>query len=201
MLPSRLAFPLCLTLCALHLGCSGDDGAGATTTTDSGPADAAVADSASDSGAADSSGADSAGGGADVSTQDADTQDAGGGDAGQGDAAATAPTWATVHSTIVKPVCANGYCHGGGSGSLKLSGDAAADYTALTTGKAGSKDAAQCAAGSYVVPGKPAESLLWLKVDKQASHGCGKKMPSSTDGLDPAQSALIKGWIAAGAKQ
>ncbi len=108
--------------------------------------------------------------------------------------------WATVHAQIIKPTCAGGYCHGGGSGSLKLTGDAKADHAALTGGTAGSQDAASCGASAYVVPGKPDQSLLWLKVDAKASHGCGKKMPSGKDGLDAKLSGLIKDWITAGAK-
>ena len=134
---------------------------------------------------------------------DAGGQDVGTADAGAADAGASAPTWATVHAAIiVKNSCAGGYCHGGGSGSLKLTGDATKDHAALLGGAAGTKDKATCAKSTYVVPGKPGESLLWLKVDKKAAHGCGGKMPpGSTDaGLSEADSDLVKAWIAAGAK-
>ncbi len=112
----------------------------------------------------------------------------------------TGTAWAQLHAKVIKPTCAGGYCHGGGAGSMKLTGDAAADFTTLTTGKAGNKDAAKCAAQLYVVAGKPAQSLLWLKVDSTAVHGCGDHMPAKSGGLSAAQSELVKAWIAGGAK-
>ena len=81
---------------------------------------------------------------------------------------------------------------------MTLTGNADADYKALTTGKASE---ASCAAGAYVVAGDASKSLLWLKVDAKAVHGCGDKMPKSGTGLSDAQSKLVKDWIDGGAKQ
>ncbi|MCO4762391.1 MAG: hypothetical protein KC502_12850 [Myxococcales bacterium] len=110
-------------------------------------------------------------------------------------------TWANVHSKIIKPMCAGGYCHGGGSGSLKLTGDAKADFTMVRTKMAGNQEASKCTELTLVFPGKPEKSLLWLKTTKGQAHGCGKKMPKGSDGLSASDSNLIKDWITAGAKQ
>ena len=184
------------------VGCGSETGSGSannTTNLDGGVLDAGQADDATvDAGqGADSAAAD------DSATTDVGQADAGAADAGATDAGVAAPTWATVHAEIiVKKSCAGGYCHGGGAGSLKLTGDAAKDHAALLGGAAGSKNKAMCAKSAYVVPNKPEESLLWLKIDKSAAHGCGGKMPPSSGagGLSKADSDLLKTWIAAGAQ-
>ena len=61
----------------------------------------------------------------------------------------------------------------------------------------------KCTHKTYVVAGKPEESLLWLKIDANAVHGCGNKMPSGvgSTGVKADASKLVKDWIAAGAKR
>ena len=218
-LTDRRTLSLCVWcfLLMLGVGCGSETSGGSTNNTtnlDGGVLDAAQADDATvdagqgaDSAAADDSATTDIGqtdaGAADAGAADAGAADAGAADAGTTDADVAAPTWATVHAEIiVKNSCAGGYCHGGGAGSLKLTGDAAKDHAALLSGAAGSNNKAMCAKSAYVVPNKPEESLLWLKIDKSASHGCGGKMPPSSGagGLSKADSDLLKTWIAAGAQ-
>jgi hypothetical protein len=49
-----------------------------------------------------------------------------------------------------------------------------------------------------VVPGAPASSLLYLKL--QATVPCGDRMPQGGTPLTAAQLELVRSWIAAGAK-
>lgn len=189
------------TLTATLTACGTDTTPGAATTADVTPTDAANGgDSAAgaDSGSAvDSGAAVDSGTAQDTTSATADSSQ--GSDAG----ASAGPSWAEVHKKIiVDKGCSGGYCHGGSAGSLSLSGDAAKDHAALLAGSSKGKDAGTCASVQFVVPGKPAESLLWLKVDAHTTHGCGNKMPPSSqdDGLPQAESDLIKAWITAGAK-
>ncbi|MCO4762561.1 MAG: hypothetical protein KC502_13705 [Myxococcales bacterium] len=183
-----------LLLSLIVLGCGSETDTSATT-----PADAVAVDAASESDGG--------------TAQDGEAPDVAG-DAGSGSAdaggvvesdagAVNAPSWSEVHKKIIiDNSCNNGYCHGGSAGALSLSGDAKKDHAALLAGKSNDKGASKCSAAEFVVPGKPEQSLLWLKLDAGAVHGCGKKMPPSSNGkgLDPASSNLLKAWIAAGAK-
>ncbi len=189
-MPSIATYSLILAALAVTLAACGSETApiGSTTVDATGTDVSASADSAAvDSGAA----------GQDATA--ATTDSAQGSDAGT----AAEPTWAEVHKKIiVGKGCSGGYCHGGSAGSLSLSGDATKDHAALLAGSSKGTDAGTCASVQFVVPGKPAQSLLWLKVDANAAHGCGTKMPQSNEnaGLPQAESDLIKAWITAGAK-
>lgn len=178
---------------------AGDAAAGPDTAADTGASDSAaaadtgiapdtgvVADAASDTPAP-----------ADVpATPDvaADT----GADALPADVSATgAPTFGAIYTGIFKPNgCTNGYCHGGGSGGLKM-GDEATAYANLINIPA---KADGCSAKVRVSPGKHAESLLWQKVAPGVSV-CEGKMPDGSPGLDQPSADLIAAWIDAGAKK
>ena len=111
-------------------------------------------------------------------------------------------SWAEIHAKLIKPTCAGGDCHGGGAGAgtLKLTGDAKADYDTLLSGKHAPTELAACVTETFVVPGAAKASLLWLKVDAKAAQGCGTKMPPKSNGLSAELSGLIAAWIDAGAK-
>jgi hypothetical protein len=102
--------------------------------------------------------------------------------------------------------CASVYCHGarGQSGGLNIETVDVA-YAQLLDVPAGTQplDAAEGCKSSgqrRVVPGKPDESLLYLKVS--GSSTCGLPMPPPTGAwtpLDAAQRQQIRAWILAGA--
>ena len=170
---------------ALLVGCGTDTG-GSTTAFDIGLSDATVADtSAADDIAADT---DTAADGATV--DDSTTQ-------GDTDAAADVAAGPTFHvvwtDVLVAQGCSGTYCHGG----VWPNEDAA--YAEIMKAKTG---VLKCSAKTLVVPGQPEQSLLWLKSDANAAHGCGVKMPvGSSKGLPAELSKLLKDWIAAGAKR
>lgn len=81
-------------------------------------------------------------------------------------------------------------CHGaGGSGGL--------DLRASATPGSLVNVAASGYAGSRVVPGDPHVSVLYLKVEGDASTGA--RMPFGGAALSPAQRTLIHDWIEQGA--
>jgi len=51
---------------------------------------------------------------------------------------------------------------------------------------------------TLVVPGKPDESLLYMKIT--GTQPCGDSMPNSSTKLSETEIALVHDWIAAGAK-
>ncbi len=95
--------------------------------------------------------------------------------------------------------CVVGYCHGGAVDGLVIS-DPAMSVTAMVN-----VDSVRpaCNLTKLVVPGKPEESLLWMRVRPAAledGEPCVPKMPKGTDGLNEEKAKLIYDWIAAGAK-
>ena len=91
------------------------------------------------------------------------------------------------------------FCHGlppneKSNGGLSTGADRAAAYAALL-GPASTS--AKCGGQSYVVPGKPEQSLLLSKV---SGAPCGDRMPLGGGGLPANQIEMIRSWIAAGAK-
>ena len=75
-----------------------------------------------------------------------------------------------------------------------MGADAATAYKALIgTASTSSK----CSGRTYVVPGKPDESLLLLKL---TSPPCGDHMPLGGDALTSEQIESIRLWISDGAK-
>lgn len=80
------------------------------------------------------------------------------------------------------------------NGNLSTGTDRASAYKALV-GK--SSTSAKCSGKTYVVPGKPDESLLLSKV---TTPTCGDHMPLGGDALPSDQVENIRAWIAAGAQ-
>jgi mono/diheme cytochrome c family protein len=91
------------------------------------------------------------------------------------------------------------FCHGlppneKSNGNLSTGADSASAYAALV---GTSSTSAKCSGKPYVVPGKPDESLLILKL---TTPPCGDRMPLGGDPLSSEQIASIRAWISAGAK-
>lgn len=109
----------------------------------------------------------------------------------------SAPAWSAVWTRLKTYTCDNGYCHGRGAGGLNLPATSA---SALIDQKA----TAACKSGTVlVVPGKPDESVLYLRL---AGTDCGAQMPRTGDGasqnaLNAADLKLVRDWIAGGAAQ
>ena len=94
-----------------------------------------------------------------------------------------------------------GTCHKSamiGGGLMFDPTDKAATYTALVGPKSAGMYGSTCGGKTYVVPGKPEDSLLYDKVSK-AMPVCGLRMPASGIILDDPEIATIKAWIMAGA--
>ena len=125
------------------------------------------------------------------------------GAADSSDDGATADTsFAAIRGTVFQPACTPA-CHAGGefaAGGLDLSKDA---YSALIDAPA---MAAACKPTGMkrVVPGKPEQSLLYLKIQSKldaTDAPCGEVMPAGVDrpALSAADVARVRAWIEAGA--
>ncbi len=197
---------LALAVVSLATSCSSDGGGGGGTTGGGldvgGAADAATgSDQSTDGGVSDAgASADGDTDAGDTATVDTGTLDTAGLDAAAGDGATTGGDTATAGPTFgkvwkevfVAQGCSGAYCHGG------VWPNQAATYKQLLAAKSFDK---ACATAAHVTKGKPAQSLLWLKMDAAANHGCGKKMPLGEAGVPAAASKLVKDWILAGAPQ
>jgi hypothetical protein len=115
--------------------------------------------------------------------------------------AAGTATFSEIYSQIfpqqTKGQCS--FCHGlppneKSNGLLSTGGDRGAAYQALVNQTSTS---AKCGGKSYVIPGRPDESLLLLKL---TTPGCGDRMPLGGDPLTSAQLEMVRSWIAAGAQ-
>ncbi|HEX7480494.1 MAG TPA: hypothetical protein VF331_22025 [Polyangiales bacterium] len=119
-------------------------------------------------------------------------------DAGGSDA----PTWTRVYSeVIVANSCNNQFCHAEAqAGGLVLTPTADAAYNALV-GKTPTGDPCKGKAGlQRVTPGKPEQSLMYSKLSADPPV-CGLHMPPTPyPHASTAQIALVRAWIAAGAK-
>lgn len=101
-------------------------------------------------------------------------------------------------SAFVQTGCVAGYCHGGAVDGLVLntagvSIDAMVGVDSIRP---------SCGLTKLVVPGKPEESLLWLRVRPESldDEECVNKMPKGTTGLDDETADLIYAWILDGAQ-
>jgi hypothetical protein len=81
------------------------------------------------------------------------------------------------------------------NGNLQMGSDKAAAYAALMGHMSTSS---RCMNRALVVPNNPDESLLVQKLS--ATPPCGSRMPLGGNVLSEAQMAMVRGWIAAGAK-
>jgi hypothetical protein len=103
----------------------------------------------------------------------------------------------TILSTDTDSRC--NFCHSMpasqvSNGKFHTGMDQAATYAALLSTTSTSS---ACSGRSIVVPGRPEESLLALKVSKKPP--CGNRMPLGGASLSREQIRLIQSWIAAGA--
>lgn len=108
------------------------------------------------------------------------------------------PTFDEVFETILAPLqCANGYCHGSGAGQLQL-GDAEQSYAALIDASA---SLAACDRTMLVVPGDPAASILYARLDPAGADAvdCFVPMPQDADPPSDSELDLVRRWIEAGA--
>lgn len=116
--------------------------------------------------------------------------------------AAAPPTWAQVQA-IFAPRCSFATCHGGVAGSLTLTGPGG--YAALV-----GAPSFQVPRLARVTPGDPAGSYLMIKLESRMSsvgecaaapRTCGVSMPQGEDALTPELLAVVRAWIAAGARE
>ncbi|HEX2676074.1 MAG TPA: hypothetical protein VHM19_05525 [Polyangiales bacterium] len=108
------------------------------------------------------------------------------GDAGSGEP----PTFSEIYTNILHKRCADAVCHGGGAGNMDFSTRDSA-YNALMMKADGPK--CRASGKQRVVPGKPEESLIYLKL--QPSPPCGDRMPLSGK-LEAGDIEAIEAWIA-----
>jgi hypothetical protein len=126
----------------------------------------------------------------------------GSGGMGSGGSSAPASTWTQVFD-MMYPMATNARCTACHSqppfdvanGNLQMGMDKESAYMALVGKKSTST---KCGGMSYVVPGHPEMSLLYLKLT--ATPPCGVRMPNGGDMFSQAQLDMVSGWITAGAK-
>jgi hypothetical protein len=85
-----------------------------------------------------------------------------------------------------------------GGGLVFDPSDKMGTYDALVNIASKGMQGSMCAGKTYVVPGKPDESLMYDKVSK-AKPSCGVRMPASGVVLEDTEIATIRAWIMAGA--
>jgi len=148
----------------------------------------------------------------DAGTLDAGTLDAGALDAGAPDATLTdtgpdvvdagevdaGVTLARVQAEVFTPRCAIPSCHAGAepTGRLVLEGDG---VRAALLGVSGMGVQCRGVTATRVVAGDPMASLLFLKISEDMPP-CGTRMPQAAPPLEPALIALVRQWIAEGAR-
>lgn len=111
-------------------------------------------------------------------------------------------SWQRLQTDVLVPSCAFSACHGNGgsAGGLGLTGSGA--YTSLVN-VAPEQAVARAGGLKRVVPGDPAKSLLWHKLDWTAGHHSadyGAAMPLNGPALSVEQVEFVRRWILAGAK-
>jgi hypothetical protein len=145
------------------------------------------------------------GGGDDDSSTNNAKGGAGMGSAGKGGSAgngAPAATFTQIFD-MMYPMATNARCTACHSqppfdvanGNLSMGMDKASAYKALFGVKSTSS---KCGGMTYLDPGKPESSLLYLKLT--ATPPCGVRMPNGGNMFTPDQLEMVHGWIAAGAK-
>jgi len=125
-----------------------------------------------------------------------------------------ANSFTEVYSQIIQPTCSSDFCHYEGVGirygALDMSAQVSAYWSLVDQLCAG----AACSGNGNrrVVPGDPADSIMYLKVSESAPP-CGAQMPADTatlrqsgstvfsgTALTTAQQTLIYNWIYEGAQ-
>ncbi|HEX3593583.1 MAG TPA: hypothetical protein VHU80_00740 [Polyangiaceae bacterium] len=108
-----------------------------------------------------------------------------------------APTYGAIYREVLLPNCSFEFCHGGSGLFMDLETKELGYQTLVNFPAAG----IECKSTGlmHVLPGKPEQSLIYLKI---TTPPCGKKMPLmyTTGGmLDPRDIEQIRRWIALGA--
>jgi hypothetical protein len=116
-----------------------------------------------------------------------------------------APTgmWSGIYAKLfpIETRAQCNFCHSNppneiGNGKLSMGADKAAAYAALV-GKASTGTKCADKQLQLVVPGKPEESLFYLKF--QNPPPCGDRMPQGGGVLSGDDLEMVRSWIAAGA--
>jgi hypothetical protein len=102
------------------------------------------------------------------------------------------PIFSSIQANVLTPMCVG--CHAGAAAPAGLRLDAGSSY-ALLVGVA----SAEVGSLRRVAPGNPADSYLIQKLEGSAAVGA--RMPLGGPYLDAATIAVIRQWIADGAKQ
>ena len=142
------------------------------------------------------------GGDDDSSSKNNGTGGAGMGASGMGGGAPTA-TWKQIFD-MMYPMATDSRCTAchsqppfdGANGNLSMGMDKDSAYMALYNKQSTST---KCGGMTYVVPGKPEMSLLYLKLT--ATPPCGVQMPNGPTKFTQEQLDMVSGWITAGAKK
>ena len=110
------------------------------------------------------------------------------------------PKLSSIQEKILGPSCATAFCHSSTvhAGNLVLE---AGESHAQMVGVFSENAAARSEGLKRVVPGDPDASFLFIKVQKVTNSNYGQTMPTQMpDGLPADQLAVIRAWIANGAK-
>lgn len=105
-----------------------------------------------------------------------------------------ASTLTEVHSQVFVKSCIFSGCHQGSAGAEGLSLEAPVHGRIVNVAAKGQGSMGRL----LVVPGKPDESYLYLKLLQNPPAGA--QMPNNADSLSDEKLALVRGWVAAGAK-
>lgn len=114
------------------------------------------------------------------------------------------PTLTNVANDVITDTnCGGPLCHSLTAGGFQLGTTKSDLYNALVNQPASGPKCGHALDGGptpyiRVVPGKPDESLLYMKLKR--IQPCGDAMPNSSTHLTDAQIGLVHDWIAAGAK-
>lgn len=103
----------------------------------------------------------------------------------------TSPSFSQdVNSIFVAKGCTSGNCHGGGAGSMTLSGSSSADYDAIVNVPASADPSFL-----RVKPNDAQNSYLVMKIEGRD----GSQMPLGGPALSNSQITTIRNWIDSGA--
>jgi len=111
-------------------------------------------------------------------------------------------TFTQVYTEVITQRCVPCHTTSNGDGvrfgKLDMTSQSAAYANLVNSKSAGESCGAK--GGTRVTPGKPDDSVMYLKVSLDDPTPCGEKMPLGGPALTQAQADLIEGWITAGAK-
>ncbi|WP_395703224.1 hypothetical protein [Aquabacterium sp.] len=109
-----------------------------------------------------------------------------------GSAGPLRPTFSSIQARVLTPICTG--CHAGAAAPMGLRLDAGSSYALLV-----GVPSAEAPGLRRIAPGNPGESYLIQKLEGSAAVGA--RMPFGGPYLDAATIAVIRQWIADGARQ